>query len=116
MAKTKEQLQQDLKNAQAANETLRSELDTARQAVVSLEKELSIVRKANTLLDQELNEIRKAAPADHTADSIQDLETLRTAAKNIIDLSCSDHCPHHAAIDACKNCTIYTMAVKANLK
>ena len=36
--------------------------------------------------------------------------------REIIDLSCKDHCPHRGKIEACKNCTIHLKLENLNLE
>lgn len=50
-----------------------------------------------------------AANAEET-EKLKNALELKTRAvsllKEVVEMSCKDHCPHHAMVEACRNCAI----------
>jgi len=75
--------------------------------IADLERELETVRAANAILDSDLCKARAELDAAKKDQKHPRKDTIIAVLRELIKLSCDDHCPHHGRIDACKNCTIH---------
>lgn len=83
------------------NGQLKEELSQAKTASGGGRNDDEWQEKYNTLLaEHEL--LKKATPAIRTISPRELNQKLLVA----VELSCSDHCPHHRNLEACRNCEI----------
>ena len=80
--------------------------------VGDLEQKLAAAVSDKQIIEGDLLEARNdLRQLQENADPIErkDCRCSETIAvlREIIDLSCKDHCPHRGKAEACKNCTIY---------
>ncbi|MBE6363419.1 MAG: hypothetical protein E7054_07160 [Lentisphaerae bacterium] len=92
---TKEELTTKIGELTAENDTLRSDKQILEGDLLEARADLAAAKK-------ELETLKNADPKTASEDS----GTI-AALREIIDLSCKDHCPHRGKVEACKNCTIY---------
>ena len=92
---TKDELTAKIGELTAENDTLRSDKQI-------LEGDLQEARADLAAAKEELETLKNADPK-----TAPENNGTIAALREIIDLSCKDHCPHRGKAEACKNCTIY---------
>jgi len=95
--KTKAELIQQIEAMRGANSILegdlkeiKSDLEEARKKLKKAESVATVTTDNNPAITAELGEAKK---------TIAEL-------RDIIKMSCNDHCPHHGNPDSCRNCEI----------
>ena len=102
---TKEELTVKIGELTAENDTLRSDKQILEGDLLEARSDLAAAR-------EELEMLKNADPKTAFSGNNGTIAALR----EIIDLSCKDHCPHRGKVEACKNCTIYLKLENLNLE
>ena len=101
---TKEELTVKIGELTAENDTLRSDKQILEGDLLEARSDLAAAKEElETLKNADL----KTAPENNGTIA---------ALREIIDLSCKDHCPHRGKVEACKNCTIHLKLENLNLE
>ena len=102
---TKEELTVKIGELTAENDTLRSDKQILEGDLLEARSDLAAAR-------EELEMLKNADPKTAVPENDGTIAALR----EIIDLSCKDHCPHRGKVEACKNCTIFLKLENLNLE
>lgn len=119
---TKEQMQAALDSSGAENAALKkkvAELETANGKLAAelkdAQQQISATAGSNAILEGDLKEAAakiKELSANAKPEDGGKIEALYQA----LCRSCKDHCPHHLAEGACKNCTIHQICAAAGIQ
>lgn len=112
---TKEQMQEAMDQIAAENTTLKQKVSELETKLQQAGAELDNAGETIDCLKKQITE-PKTTPSPAPDDYTRQLELYRTQAESgaekikvllaALQAGCADHCPHHAAPDACRNCSI----------
>ena len=90
-------------------EDLTEQISGNKTVVVGVQAKNDELKKTVAALQKKLDSSKTTVVTDSTKALNAEIAAARksnAALREIIELSCKDHCPHHQQQEACKNCVI----------